>query len=343
MNSKGKFMISLDFELYWGVRDLLSLEHYDRHMSQEREIVPKLLALFEQHGIHSTWATVGFMFAESREELMRYVPDAKPDYAKARLSPYPYLLSGAVGNCEAEDPAHYAHDLIRLIMNTKGQRIATHTFSHYYCLEEGQTQAQFREDLKAAIAIAEQKGIRIESIVFPRNQFNSAYASTLKELGIRAYRGNPDHWIYRRGYRDDDSWVRRLFRLADAYVNISGHHCFSLKNSTSQELIDLPASHFFRPYAKRLRFLEPLRVRRILSSMTYAAKKGLTYHLWWHPYNFATNEEANMAVMRRIIDHYERLNKKYGMQSMNMEDFVSQTRQVYKKTRRLHWLRKERV
>ena len=56
------FTISLDFELYWGVRDKRSVGAYKDHLLGVQRAVPELLGLFEKNGVHATWATVGFLF-----------------------------------------------------------------------------------------------------------------------------------------------------------------------------------------------------------------------------------------------------------------------------------------
>jgi hypothetical protein len=56
--------------------------------------------------------------------------------------------------------------------------------------------------------------------------------------------------------------------------------------------------------------------------MEYAAKKNKIYHLWWHPHNFGANMEKNLQQLQLILQHYEKLNKIYGMQSYNMCDFL---------------------
>ena len=52
--------------------------------------------------------------------------------------------------------------------------------------------------------------------------------------------------------------------------------------------------------------------------LTYAAKKGLVYHLWWHPHNFGDHTEDNLAFLKMILDRYPMLKKAYGMESLNM-------------------------
>jgi len=133
---RGALVISLDFELDWGVRDTLSLNGgYRENLLGAREVVPKLLALFDRYEIAATWATVGFLFASSREGLLAASPAVKPQYHDVRLDPY----RAEIGDDEQSDPLHYAASLVELIAAQPRQELATHTFSHYYCLEPGQT------------------------------------------------------------------------------------------------------------------------------------------------------------------------------------------------------------
>ena len=57
--------------------------------------------------------------------------------------------------------------------------------------------------------------------------------------------------------------------------------------------------------------------------MTHAAKNREMIHLWWHPHNFGKNITENFLFLNEIIDHYQFLNKKYGMESMNMREIAS--------------------
>ncbi|HUD18083.1 MAG TPA: hypothetical protein VMQ59_12505, partial [Acidimicrobiales bacterium] len=66
----GALVISLDFELHWGMRD-----HVDRQsptyadLAGSRRVVEDLAAVFADRGIRATWATVGFLFASTGAEL----------------------------------------------------------------------------------------------------------------------------------------------------------------------------------------------------------------------------------------------------------------------------------
>ena len=61
----GTMIVSLDFELFWGLLEEMNLEDYRQNVLGGRAAIPRLLELFQQYDIHATWATVGFMFAEN--------------------------------------------------------------------------------------------------------------------------------------------------------------------------------------------------------------------------------------------------------------------------------------
>lgn len=315
---KGVFVISFDFEQHWGVLDSLPLEKYRQNLLGEKTAIPKILEIFKNYGIHATWATVGFLFAKSKFELKAYIPKNTPTYANTKYSPYAFFSQ--IGNSEQEDPLHFAPSLIEQILNTPNQEIATHTFCHYYCLEKGQTKEQFFEDLRAAIAIAKPFGVTFQSIVFPRNQYNKEYLPVLQTLGIKNFRGVEASYIYQaKNFQDETSPLRRLGRLADSYFNFTGHHTYNHLQKESG-VLNIPSSRFLRPFSPGLKFLERLKIRRILKSMTYAAKNNQLYHLWWHPHNFGVNQEQNFAQLKTILDHFAHLQNRYGMVSLNMAE-----------------------
>ena len=165
MNKNGKFVISLDFELLWGVRDILTIDDYGESILAVRQIMPRMLDMFTEFDVHSTFATVGFLFASNKDELVSYCPDIKPQYKDPNLSPYNGHFD-EMEKTESEDKYHYAAEMINLLKKYPAQEIATHTFSHYYCKEEGQTIDDFRRDIDAAVKIAEKSEVKFKSLVF---------------------------------------------------------------------------------------------------------------------------------------------------------------------------------
>lgn len=315
----GSLCISLDFELMWGVRDKRDVTCYGANILGGRDAIPRMLDMFHARKVHATWATVGLLFCETKDEMLESMPALRPTYDDPILSNYSYLQE--VGGNEAQDPYYFGPSLIRLIRDCPGQEIATHTFSHYYCLEPGQTQPQFEADLDAAIGVAKRHGIEFRSIVFPRNQYTENSIAYCRRNGIDVYRGNEASWMYRPGGRAEQTLPKRAVRLADTYVNLSGAHTSVVGNG--RDLTNVRSSRFLRPYSHRLRHFEPLRLSRITRSMTAAARRNETFHVWWHPHNFGANPEENLGILERMLDHFETLRSEYGMRSLAMEDFAT--------------------
>jgi hypothetical protein len=83
-------------------------------------------------------------------------------------------------------------------------------------------------------------------------------------------------------------------------------------------LIDVRSSRFLRPASRRLRPLEPLRLRRITGGLSRAAKSGTIYHLWWHPHNFGADPGYSLKFLERVLQHFHRLSQTCGMRSSTM-------------------------
>jgi peptidoglycan/xylan/chitin deacetylase (PgdA/CDA1 family) len=311
----GKFIISLDFELHWG-----SVEKWDINVRKDyfdvtRESIPKVLDLFKEYDIHATWATVGFLFARNKKQLLEFLPEQRPSYVNNKLYYYHLIENEEVGENEEDDPYHFGVSLINRIINTPHQELASHTFSHYYCTEKGQTKEQFDADLSAVQKIAKENfNIELKSLVFPRNQLNMDYLDVVKKHGIKVVRSNLDLW-----FSNDSLKIMALARAFDTLMPISGTVTFQLDDSNRyDDTLLLPASRFLRPFCGKEKMIQKLKVTRIKKEMTMAAKNNRSYHLWWHPHNFGYFVDENMTYLEDILKHYKELREKYNFESNSM-------------------------
>lgn len=317
--STGGLVISLDMELMWGVRDHRTRDDYGHRVLGERQAIPAMLDLFERKGIHATWAVVGFVMCDGRDELLARAPAERPTYQNPVYSAYSYLSEA--GDSERSDPYYFAPSLIRRISSCPHQEISTHTFSHYYCLEPGQTPAQFGSDLDSAIRLLQDWNLGCSSIVFPRNQYSMPYLQACASRGITVFRGNEKSWFYKGVPGEDQNRLRRLGRLADSYMPLTGSNI--QRPEQVGGLTNIPSSRLLRPYNERLRHLEPARLARITRAMTKAARTGAIFHLWWHPHNFGADTNKNVEFLGRIVEHYHMLSDRFGMSSLSMSEAAS--------------------
>jgi peptidoglycan/xylan/chitin deacetylase (PgdA/CDA1 family) len=304
-------VISLDFELFWGVSDSRRINDYRQNVEGVWIAIPKMLALFRQYDIQATWATVGMLMCRNHAKWRDIRPTLMPGYRRQGCSNY------SLDALARENPSlFFARPLVEQILETPGQELATHTYSHFYCGEEGASPAQFAADLKCAKAVADDLGVVFKSLVFPRNQVLLQYLPVAAAAGLQVYRGNSDHWLYREGHTVPGGFAGRAIRYADSWLPLTGTHAQEVSNKDG--IANVPASLFLRPWSRSTVALEPLRLARLKAAMTDAAKKDKVCHLWWHPHNFGINTDQNLAVLEALLQHYQVLRERYGMNSMTM-------------------------
>ena len=95
-------------------------------------------------------------------------------------------------------------------------------------------------------------------------------------------------------------WIRTgATRFATSYLPILDE---TVMAESIHGVINVPASHFLRPYTS-FGILNRLQLYRIKRSMRKAAIKGKIYHLWWHPHNMGRNVDVNMKFLESIFSH----------------------------------------
>ena len=310
---KGTLVISLDFELIWGIFDHADIVNKKDYFDNTLKVIPKILDCFEKNGVKATWATVGMLFNENWDEWQSNCPLNRPTYSNLKLDPYAY------GNTHRDlglDRFFFAPNLIREIQNATGQKIGTHTYSHYYCLETGQNKEQFADDLDIAIKLANKFNISLKSLVFPRNQFNESYLECCVERQIVTVRSNPSVWYW--DTMAPQTFAMKIFRTADAYLPL-GVKSYPEKSIKSSFPSCQPSSRFLRPQHK-MEFINSLRLNRIKNEIIHAAKAGEMYHLWWHPHNFGIDPDGAIKTLKSILEVYKYCKETFGMESKTMEE-----------------------
>lgn len=316
---KGIFCISLDFEKYWGFHDIYNPEDIS-HFQGVGMIVSGLLDLFTRHDIHVTWATVGLLGFEALEEQQKFSAELSIPYSNPNYSPFPLEKNHKEG---LSNQLFLGKEEIKMIAATKNQELGSHTFSHFYCCESGPTSKDFEQDTQNMVRVAEQFGLSISSIVFPRNQVNEDCLKISAEAGFTAYRGNQPNRFWKNSTYENESKLKKTGRFLDAYFPLSKTDFLNiddLKNQKS-DCLNIPASRFLRPNSNNA-FLEKRKLKRIKKEMLYAAQNNHIYHLWWHPHNFLKNPAESLNQLDEILRFYKELNNKYGFSSLNMGEIA---------------------
>ena len=318
--TKGYFVISLDYELFWGLSgwtdDLLS--SYKDNVIHANEALKQIVELLEKYNLKATIAFVGAMNNNSYEgyaaENGNFIPKYEDGFFAATHSVIPYV--------QKINAVHllFAQQMINWMKEQKHIELASHTYSHFYCLEKGQTSDDFDHDLRLITENAKKANLKLDSIIFPRNQVQKEYLKACCNAGFTHYRGTLDSYLYRTDKTRARFTIKGALRFLDTYVNVSGHHDYPINVCKEDFLVNVAGSCFLRPYSKTLSFLEPLKINRIKSSMKHAAKNSLIYHIWWHPHNFGANMKENLCNLEQLCKYYVHLRQEYEYQSSFIKD-----------------------
>jgi hypothetical protein len=255
--------------------------------------------------------------AETESKLKSGSLDFKISYKNSNYSPFPFdqdkfkkipfeILDGK--------------QELQWILKSEYQELASHTFSHYYALEKGQTKSEFEKDCQLMNGLAKELNHEFKSIVFPRNQIDLDYLAICANNGLKTYRGNQKSKSWTNSEFNSEGIYKKANRFGDAYFKVEetkSHPIEDLEKVSG--LLNIPANRFLRPVGSK-KWLEKRKIKRIKNEMTKAAKAETVYHLWWHPHNFSQKTEEAFEQLESLIEHFKILQKEYGFESLNMSE-----------------------
>lgn len=302
-----KVVWSLDFELRWGMHDLLGLDRdlYRKNLEGAREAVPQLLQLFTRRSVRATWATVGALACQSWDDYFRRAP-APPHYADKRLAVDPRYA-----DLDPDGVLHFAPDLVAQIAETEGQDLGTHTFSHLFLGELGVMQVDAAADNAATLALFRERfGATPTSLVFPRNQV--AFLPMYRAQGISAWRDNESPWYYQLARHTNHPVVRGL-RMMDALTPWRARGGSFSGGRT-------PSTLFVRVYLPES--LWKLHLSRIVSEARRIKQRGVL-HFWLHPHNLGADVPRGIRRLEKVLDAIGR-HAPHGTICVSMRDLAPQ-------------------
>jgi len=193
-DAKGALCFSADLELAWSWR---YSKPYPRlsMAKKDRENLPVILRVFDQHNIPITFATVGHLFLECCERdprnglphpnMPRPLCYFENEYAKWERGDW--YQHDPCTNVE-ENPLWYAPDLIHKILGSEVKHeIGTHSFSHIDFSSTSCLHDLALKELQECIKVMRSYRLKPRSITFPYNF--EGHFDVLNRMGIIAFRG----------------------------------------------------------------------------------------------------------------------------------------------------------
>jgi hypothetical protein len=266
--STGSFCISIDVEQAWGIWDRPDEGYHQRCAQAEGPIVDGLISLFERFDICATWAIVGRLLE---------------------------LDDRAAGATRHGKQIWYAPEIINRVRAAKvAQDIGSHSYAHVYF--GGVSREAAVEDLEAAKRVHEQNRLSFTSFVFPRNQV--AHIDVLRSVGVKVFRSVDQGW-HMQLRRRLGTTAGRLANLADKALPLTPA---TVRPIDRDGIVELPSSMLLMGRNGLRRAVHPtVVVAKATLGLEAAARRGETFHLWFHPSNFYWDTERQLETLGRIL------------------------------------------
>ncbi|WP_135829027.1 polysaccharide deacetylase family protein [Halorussus halobius] len=278
----GSVVLSIDAELAWGFHDFDRLPH--ARVAAARESWLDLLDLLDEFDVPATWAVVGHLLLDSCDGVHADHPTPEGWFDRDP------------GTDERRDGAWYGAKLVDAIEDADADHeVGSHTFSH---VEMGHTSREVAAaEMREAVAVAEQRGLSVDSVVFPRNYVG--HRDVLAAYGVSCYRGTrPRQWYDRTPL----GAAAKLFGWPTETVS----PVLVTPETDEYGLINVPASLYLfcfegRPRSVVERVTEDPVVSMAKRGVDRAASEGGVFHMWLHPNNLT--DERDFDRLRAILDH----------------------------------------
>lgn len=306
-----KLIVSLDFEMRWGVQDRLQDDpnKYKDNLLSVRKNVPWILDIFKERNIKATWASVGALACKDWDEFYQHKPDLLPNYKDQQK----HYVNNYNKSIDPQGSMHFADDLIKMILSTPGQELGMHTFGHIYGTEEHVTYDEFAADLVANINIFFNKfGVTPQSLVYPRNQV--IYETKLIQDGlISSFRGNESSDRYSAKSQREKKYWNRALALLDA-INPLISYAHSIERASES---NIQSSAMLRIHMNS--FIRKLHLYKLKTNILNLGSDDY-YHIWFHPHNIGKSLKRKDDFVK-FFDFLGDLISKGKVCSDNMESF----------------------
>ncbi|MTI71803.1 MAG: hypothetical protein FH751_16260 [Firmicutes bacterium] len=288
--NKGIFTLSLDTELAWGIIDKPFLLNKNKeYYFKTRNVIKEIINLLETYNISATWALVGSLFL-SENELN--IPFKKEDKS-----------------------LWYGRDILNWILDCNvDQEIGCHSFFHKLFSNEN-----INEEIKRSIKEAKKWNLELRSFVFPRNL--KGHLNELKSYGFNSFRGVEQTWYvnYPKGLKKICHIIDQSFYITPP-INLLEVEC---------GLINIKGSMLYLPMNGFRKYI-PLksRIKKAYKGIDRCIEKKGIFHLWFHPFNIATNEEKLLFGLESIFQRVDEERKKGNLVIKNMGDIANMYEEV---------------
>lgn len=306
--NKGVFTLSLDTEIAWGMIDKpRSLIDNKEYFYNTRKAIDGIIELLDKYQISATWGMVGSLLLDEPKFEAEFIESITKNLESDIKKQYIDLLK--------DKDIWGGKDILKKIKSSLvPQEIGSHSYNHIIFDDDYVTKETAFKEYIDGKDILRKHGEDPISFIFPRNGIK--HLSELKDAGFETYRGIEPSW-----YINMPGKMKKACHIIDQTLSITPPVVTPINNSG---LINIPASMFYLPMNGFRKYIP-------LNSRTRKAKKGIKrainekkiFHLWFHPFNIATNREELLRGLETIFKKVNKERENGNIQVMTMSEVMT--------------------
>lgn len=264
----------------------------------------RLVEMFDRHQVQATFAFVGaFTLSpdefEANRESFEHVGSATRQWVA------PFLSDAQARRFDGWlNPA-----AIAVVEASGSHEIASHGFTHVPLHEGSVTQGEFDQEMRSILSLPRFAQQPLKTFVYPRNMIG--HSDRLFEAGFV-------------GYRDNIEKVKHVRRgqLASLLEELSPVQRSQPHLVDSRTPVIIPAGRFLNWRTGKRRLIPPsLTVQNWQALIEHAVRTGGVAHIWTHPHNFLTGDDAMFPVFDAILE--------YAAERVRRGELVNLTKRSY--------------
>lgn len=282
--NKGFIIISLDTELGLGHLANNELRKFDSQFEKTRDVIERLVKLFNKHDVSATWAIVGKLVEKNEIRRIEHF------YPKDNIQEEDLNLRSEI---------YKYKELIPLLTSSPVfQDIGSHSYSHITFSSGNRNHHAnknlARDDFKAFNECFDQLFLSPKSFVFPQNR--PGHENLLSKFGFHIYRGKELKWYSKlpKPFSKLAKGIDNLFPLPPSVSNPIIHESLIVETNGHLHFAKLPSGY---------RKFMPWWVLKI--KLWFGLKKAIyfneTFHMWTHPYDLAYKSEQHFKVLEWFL------------------------------------------
>ena len=263
----------------------------------------RLFETLSEFKIRSTFGIVG-LFAQNIEAFQQF------DSQNGTLNPYEdWFKYPRMSFRNGLTDGWFYPTLIEEIQQAGSHEIASHSYTHLPFHNESVSRDIIRKEFHEMSQFMETKGIKLKTIIYPRNQVSRT--DLLTEFGII-------------GFRESSAKGSAYGSRMSSLINETNVFQKSEPKCSQGTPIPVPAG-FFLNWRSGARLVIPPTVtfHKFNNLLNHAEKSGGVVHMWLHPHNLITGKNQ-FQLFTRVLKSVAQRQERGSLSVITMNEYCTQ-------------------